>query len=146
MLLESWFKIGLPAFPIGFTLLGAWLYWGDNPLALLPPPVAFWGVVVLFYLFSHLYVPNRRYPLVLTIFASVLWLVASITAHNLATFLASNRVPGLSILGNKDFWYAYISAAAGCSVALWNFLRYEPLIVNKSRQDREDANIEEFGA
>jgi Na+/citrate or Na+/malate symporter len=138
MALESWFKIGLPAFPLGFTLLGAWLYWGDNPLALLPPPLAFWGVVVLFYLFSHLYVPNRRYPLVLTIFASVLWLVASITAHNLGRFLSSSQARGVSaVMANKDFWYAYISAAVGCVVALRNFLRYEPIIVDKSRRDRD---------
>jgi hypothetical protein len=50
---ESWLKIGLPGFPVAFTIFGVWLYWGDNPLPLLAPPLAFWGLVILLYLFSH---------------------------------------------------------------------------------------------
>jgi hypothetical protein len=134
---ESWYKIGLPAFPVAFTVFGVWLYWGENPLSLLPSPMAFWGLVILYYLFTHLYVPNRRYPLVLTISASVLWLVASITAHNLARFLTSTRYSGLvSVLSNKDFWYAYVCAGAACFVGLANFFRYEPLIVRKTQEDQ----------
>jgi hypothetical protein len=33
---ESWLKIALPAFPLGFTILGIGLYWRENPIALLP--------------------------------------------------------------------------------------------------------------
>src|SRR2546422_1440645 len=67
---ESWFKVSLPAFPAAFTIFGVGLYWGENPLPLLPPSIAFWGLVILFYLFTHLYVPNRAYPLLFTIFVS----------------------------------------------------------------------------
>lgn len=144
MVSESWYKIGLPAFPVAFTIFGVWLYWGDNSLALLPPPLAFWGVVILFYVFTHLYVPNRRHPLVLTIFASVLWLVASITSHNLGRFLSSRQYSGLaSLISNKDFWYAYVSAAVACGVGLQNFLRFEPMIVAATRRDQFAADTEE---
>ncbi len=114
---ESWLKISLPAFPVGFTMFGVWLYWGENPLPLLPPSIAFWGVVILFYLFSHFDVPNRRYPLLLMICSSVLWLVASITSHSLAKFLTSTRYRGLgSILASTDFWYAYVCAGVGGAI------------------------------
>jgi hypothetical protein len=117
MAFESWLKIVLPAFPVAFTIFGVWFYWGENSLALLPPPLAFWGVVILFYVFTHIYVPDRRLPFVLTIFASVLWLVASITSHNLARFLVSTRYSGfISILSSKDFWYAYVNAIVGFGV------------------------------
>lgn len=138
---ESWLKISLPAFPVGFTLFGVWLYWGENPLPLLPPPIAFWGLVVCFYLFSHLYIPERRYPLITTIFATVLWLVASLTSHSLGKFLGSTSYTGmLSLIARKDFWYAYTCAAVAFAAGLWNFLRYEPAIISQIREDRIAAD------
>jgi len=140
---ESWYKVSLPAFPVAFTLAGVWLYWGENPVALLPSPVAFWGLVVLFYLFTHLYVPNKRYPLLLTISATLLWLIASITSHNLGKFLISGRYSGpASVLANKDFWYSYVSAGVGCLIGLRNFFRFEPVIAGKSLEDRSAADAE----
>jgi hypothetical protein len=62
MALESWLKIALPAYPVLFTIFGVWLYWGDNPVALLAPSIAFWGLMVLFYLFSHVYASLRYRP------------------------------------------------------------------------------------
>src|SRR5690242_18531361 len=97
---DSWYKVCLPGFPAAFTVFGVWLYWGENPLPLLAPAVAFWGVVILYYLFTHLYIPNRRHPLVLTILLTGLWLVAAITAHNLGRCLTSGACPTfLSIMG-----------------------------------------------
>src|SRR6266550_3878595 len=107
--LESWLKISIPAFPVAFAIFGIWLYWGESPLPFLAPSVAFWGLVVLFYLFSHLDLPNRKYPFILTIGVTVLWLVTAITSHNLGKFITSNRYTGPgSVFWNKDFWYAYI--------------------------------------
>jgi hypothetical protein len=144
MSIESWLKIGLPAFPLAFTIVGAWWYWGDNPLALLPPPIAFWGLVVLFYLFTNLYIPTRRYTLFLTIFASLLWLVSSITSHNLGRFITSKQYGGvLSAIETKDFWYAYICAIVGGGAAVMHFLRYEPDIVAKVRQDKAQLDAEQ---
>lgn len=138
---ESWLKVGLPAFPVAFSIFGVWLYWGDNPLPILAPAIAFWGVVLLYYLFSHLIVVNRSYPLFLTIAATALWLVSSITSHNLGRFLASNEHVGFkSILLNKDFWYAYICAAFGSFAGVRHFFRYEPEIVKQIKKDR--ARIE----
>jgi hypothetical protein len=135
---ESWLKIALPAFPLGFTILGIGLYWRENPIALLPPPLAFWGLVILFYLFSHLYVPNRRYPLIMMILGTTLWLLASITSHNLAKFLTSSRHAGFfSVLSQTDFWYSYACAGVGAWVGIRNFLRFEPSIVSQIREDRE---------
>jgi hypothetical protein len=140
---ESWLKVGLPAFPAAFTILGAWLYWGDNPLPLLPPSIAFWGVVVVYYVFTHLYIPDRKYPLFLTIFTTSLWLVASIAAHSLGRFVTSDRYRGLfSVLSDIDFWYAYVCALTGCFVALQNFYRYEPLILAQIRRDQANARSE----
>ena len=137
---ESWFKVSLPAFPAAFTIFGVWLYWGDNPVALLPPPIAFWGLVILFYLFTHTYVPTgtgRRYPILLTIAVTSLWLVASITSHNLAKFVGSNQHTGfVEIITKKDFWFAYVCAALACAAGVSNFRRYEPLIVAQAERDR----------
>jgi hypothetical protein len=134
---ESWLKISLPAFPLGFTVFGVWFYWGENPLALLPPSIAFFGVVTLFYVFSHLDVPNKRYPLWLMIFTSVLWLVASITSHGLAKFMLSERYIGLrSVIASIDFWYAYVCALFGGGIGLNQFLRLEPQIAASVKQDR----------
>jgi hypothetical protein len=142
---ESWFKVSLPAFPAAFTIFGGWLYWGDNPVALLPPPIAFWGLVILFYLFTHTYVPSgRRYPIIVTISATSLWLVASITSHNLATFLSSNRQSGfVEIIAKKDFWFAYVCAALACAVGVWHFRRLEPLIVAQAERERTAARMGE---
>jgi hypothetical protein len=136
---ESWLRISLPAFPVAFTVFGVWLYWGENPLPLLAPPVAFWGVVVLFYLFSHLDLPQgRSYPLFLTILTSLFWAFAAITSHNLGKFVTSNRYVGfMSVFGSKDFWYAYICAAAAFIAGLLHFIRYEPVIVEQIKKDRE---------
>jgi len=144
MSLESWLKVGLPAFPLGFTILGAWLYWGDNPLPLLAPPIAFWGLVVLVYLFTNLYIPDRRYTLFLTISATLLWLVTAITSHNLGRFISSKQYGGLiSAMATKDFWYAYVCALVGCVAAIKQFIRYEPMIVAQLEQDRAAVNTEE---
>ncbi len=141
---ESWYKISLPAFPVAFTVFGVWLYWGENPLPLLPPSISFWGLMILFYLFTHLYVPNRMYPLLLTIFGTALWMVASITSHKFGKFLTSERYSGfLSILLNKDFWYAYICAGVVCAVGLRDFFRFESLILAKSQEDRDAIEPEE---
>jgi hypothetical protein len=141
---ESWLKIVTPAFPVGFTVFGVWAYFGENPVPLLPAPMAFWGLMICFYLFSHLYIPERRYPLITTIFATVLWLVASLTSRNLGKFLGSAGYTGaLSVLARKDFWYAYICAAVAFAGGLWNFFRYEPMIVSQIRQDRFAADQEE---
>jgi len=136
---ESWLKISLPAFPVAFTIFGVWLYWRENPLPLLAPSVAFWGVVVLFYLFSHLDLPDgRSYSLFLIIAATSLWMVSAITSHNLGRFVISTRYSGFwSVFGSADFWYAYICAAVACSTGLRHFLRYEPEIVEQIRKDRE---------
>jgi ABC-type polysaccharide/polyol phosphate export permease len=136
---ESWLKISLPAFPVAFTVLGIWLYWGENPLPLLAPSIAFWGLVVLFYLFSHLEAqPNKNYQLILIIAATVLWLVSAITSHNLGKFVTSNRYSGLgSIFSTKDFWYAYICSTVACATGLLHFIRYEPEIVEQIKKDRE---------
>jgi hypothetical protein len=136
---ESWLKISLPAFPVAFTVFGVWLYWGENPLPLLAPPAAFWGVVVLFYLFTHLDLPKgRSYPLLLIIAASGLWVIAAITSHNLGKFLTSKGYVGLvSVFRNKDFWYAYICSASACAAGLVHFIRYEPVIVKQIKEDRE---------
>ena len=141
---ESWLKVFMPAFPVAFTVFGVWLYFGENPLPLLPAPIAFWGLVVYCYLFSHQYRPQRRYPLVITIFSTVLWLVASLTSHNLGKFLGSTGYSGtLSLIARKDFWYAYICAAVALAAGLWHFFRYEPMIVSQIRQDRSAADQQE---
>jgi Zn-dependent protease with chaperone function len=132
---ESWLKVILPALPVCFTLFGTWLYWGDNPLPLLAPPVAFWGVVLLYYLFSNLVIANRSYQLFLTMFASVLWAVCSITSHNLSKFLAATQHG--PVLSNHDFWYSYICATIACLAGLAHFLHYEPFIADQMRRNRQ---------
>jgi hypothetical protein len=134
---ESWFKVGLSALPVGFTVFGTWGYWHENPLPLLAPNLAFWGVVIEFYLFTHIYVPESRAPFVFAVCVSLLWLVSAITAHNLARFLASKNYSGLlSVLATRDFWYAYICAAVGSSMPLFRFLKHEPKIVAKTDIER----------
>jgi hypothetical protein len=140
---ESWLKISLPAFPVAFTIFGVWGYWHENVLPLLAPSVAFWGLVVLFYLFSHLDLPNRSYPLFLIIAAAGLWMVSAITSHNLGKFVASNKYVGLrSVFSNTDFWYAYICSAVAGIAGLVHFIRYEPDIVEQIRRDRERIALE----
>jgi hypothetical protein len=140
---ESWLKISLPAFPVAFTVFGVWLYWGENPLPLLAPPAAFWGLVVLFYLFSHLELPNRNYPLILIIAITALWLVSAITSHNLGKFVASARYNGFtSVFRNRDFWYAYICSAVACTAGLTHFIRFEPLIVGAVKKVRQRIESE----
>lgn len=135
--IESWLKISLPAFPVAFTIFGVWLYWGESPLPLLAPSLAFWSLVILFYLFSHFDIPNRSYPLFLTIAGTLLWTVSSITSHNLGKFLTSNRYTGfVSVVSNKDFWFAYSCSVVGCIVGLRQFFRLEPLIMNQIQSDR----------
>jgi hypothetical protein len=138
MSLESWLKISLPAFPMGFTIFGVWGYFHENPLPLLPAPIAFWGLVVCFYLFSSLYTPDqRRYPLVATVFVTILWFTASLASHSLGKFLGSTSYTGLfSLMGRTDFWYAYICAGVAFAAGLWNFLRYEPTIASQIRENR----------
>jgi hypothetical protein len=138
---ESWLKVITPAFPIGFTIFGVWGYWHENPLPLLPAPIAFWGLMICFYLFSHLYIPQRRYPLITMMFATVFWMVASMTSHSLGKFLGSASYGGVvSLLGRTDFWYAYICAVVSFAAGIWNFRRYEPIILSQVQADRHAAN------
>ena len=143
---ESWLKVSLPAFPVAFTVFGVGLYWGENPLPLLAPPGAFWGVVVLFYLFTHLDLPKGRiYPLFLIVGASGLWVVAAITSHNLAKFITSAQYAGLaSVFSNRDFLCAYICSLVAIGTAVIHFVRYEPIIMKKIENDRE--RIQSLGA
>lgn len=134
---ESWLKITLPAFPVGFTIFGVWLYWGENPLPILPPSIAFFGVVTLFYLFSHIDIPGKRYPLALMVLTSVLWLLASITSHGLAKFVTSARYNGLgSVVATKDFWFSYVSAGVSGGLGFKKFLDLEPGIAESTKHGR----------
>lgn len=137
---ESWLKISLPAFPFAFSVFVVGLYWGENILALLPPALAFWGLMILYYIFSTWEVPGRRYPLYLTIFVAILWFGSSLTAHTLAGFVDSSGYSGItSVLSRKDFWYAYGCALLGVVVGLIQFLRFEPLIIRQVERDRAHA-------
>jgi hypothetical protein len=134
---ESWFKIGLSALPTSFTIFGLWLYWGDNPLPVLAPSLGFWGVVIAFYLFTHIYVENSRAPFFFATFTACLWLVSAITAHNLGQFLRANQQVGvLRLFKNKDFWYAYAPSTLSLGTALWQFLLHEPRIVREIEGER----------
>jgi hypothetical protein len=134
---ESWFKVGLSALPTLFTVFGLWLYWGDNPLAILAPSLGFWGVTLSFYLFTHIYVPERRSPFYLAVCTSGSWLVSSITAHNLGRFLASSAYTGVvSVVRNKDFRYSYGFSILGFLLALVLFIRHEPRIVAQVESER----------
>jgi hypothetical protein len=145
MTLESWLKISLPAFPVVFALFGAGLYWHENVLPLLPPSLAFWGVVILMYLFSQWEVPGKRYTHMVTMFVTCLWLVSSITAHNLGRFIGSDGYHGVrSAVSDRDFWFAYICAITGSAIGLVHFIRLEPLIADQVRLDRAN-DIEENG-
>src|SRR6266481_4503585 len=131
---ESWLKVGLPAYPVAFTVFGIWLYWRENPLPALAPAVAFWGVVILFYLFSHCELQNKSYPIFLVIGETVLWLVSSITSHNLGKFLLSKQYTGLvDVLSNTYFWFAYGCCIVSAIVGLLHFFRLEPLIAAQVR-------------
>jgi len=135
---ESWLKIALPGFPVAFIILVNWVYWGENPLPLLPPSVAFWGFVILYYLFTNLYIAEKpSLPLILTGSTLVLWFAASLTSHSLGRFLLSDRYYGLlSILSNKDFLIACLCALVSFSVGIRHFCKYEPLIRANSQKDR----------
>ncbi len=135
--LESWFKVGLPALPAVFTLLGVGGYWGENPLPILAPSLAFWGVVVVYYLFGRIYAPKTFAPFWLAVSTAILWLLSAITSHNLAKFIASNKYGGIgSVLANKDFLWAYGFAMASVAIGLWQFLVHEPKILEHDRQMR----------
>jgi hypothetical protein len=132
---ESLFKVSLTALPIGFSLLGVGLYWHENPLPVLAPSLAFWGVTTAFYLFTQAYMPTSRAPFLGAVYTAIFWLVASIAAHNLAVFLRSTSYSGFwSILKNTDFWYSYVSALMGFLLALWQFCKHEPRIVERIQQ------------
>jgi len=140
---ESWYKIGLSALPTMFTILGLWLYWGENPLPALAPNLGFWGVVIAFYLFTHIYLPNKRSPFYLTVCTACLWLVSSITSRNLARFLASDEYTGaLSVLRSKDFWYSYVMSTLALVIPLSQFIRHEPRIVAESERVGKSAGEE----
>jgi len=125
------------------VVFGGGLYWRDNLLALLPPSLAFWGLTILYYLFTHLYIPERRSTFLLIVGVTVLWLVASITAHNLGRFVNSGKYTGLvSALTTPDFWYSYICSLLGCSVGIYHFVRFEPLIVAKIKLDKAEIQTE----
>lgn len=124
---ESWFKVSLSALPVAFTVFGVWVYWHEDPLRLLAPNIAFWGVVLEFYLFSNLQVPASRAPFYFSISSALLWLVSAITTHNLVRALASNPKAGVMFeLGSKDFWFAYVAAAIGCGFRCGGFLSSSP--------------------
>jgi hypothetical protein len=134
---ESWFKVSLSALPVAFTVFGVGAYWHEDPLRLLAPNVAFWGVVLEFYLFSNLEVPGSRAPFYFSVCSALLWLVSAITTHNLVREIASNPQAGLMFeLATKDFWFAYAAATVGCGVPLYRFLKFEPLIVENRRKER----------
>src|SRR5271155_4355729 len=119
MTLESWLKISLPSFPVAFAVLVVGLYWQENILALLPPALALWGLMILYYLFSTWEVPERRSTYYLTISVSCLWFASSLTAHNLGKFVASRSYSGVaSALSCKDFWCAYGCAVVGAIAGL----------------------------
>ena len=137
---ESWFKICLPALPAGFTVLGVWGYWGQNPLPLLAPNMAFWGVVITFYLFTYLFRPGNRSPYVLGVTTALLWLVSAVTGYNLGRFIASADYSGLkSVLSRTDFWYSYVFGVSGAGLALWQFLKHERGIV--AQVEKEKAKL-----
>jgi hypothetical protein len=137
---ESWFKIGLPALPTAFSLFGVWLYWGENPLPILAPSVGFWGVMIAFYLFTHIYLPQKRSPFYFAVFSACLWLVSSITSRNLSHFLLSDDYTGLlSLLKNKDLWYSYIMSGTGFAVALSQFMHHEPRIAAEAELLRKTS-------
>jgi hypothetical protein len=137
---ESWLKISLPAFPVAFAIIGVGLYWQDNIVALLPPSIAFWGLVTLMYLFSQLEVPGKRYTHILIMFVTCLWLVSSITSHNLGKFIASAKYSGVaSLLSDKDLWFAYGCAVVGSLFGVFHFVRLEPLIVSQTERDRASS-------
>src|SRR5580658_7562982 len=134
---ESWLKISLPACPVGFAVFVVGLYWRENILALLPPSLAFWGLMILYYIFSTWEVPGKRYPLFLTILLAVLWFGSSLTAHSLGRFVASGSYSGVtSVLPKMDFWYAYLCGFVSSAVGLHQFRRFEPLIVAQAQKDR----------
>ena len=90
MTAESWIKVGLPAYPVAFTIFAVWLYWRDNPLPLLAPSLSFWGIVVLFYIFTHCDpVISRSRSLFLMVGETILWFYSE---HHVAQF---GQVPTL---------------------------------------------------
>ena len=137
---ESWFKVWLPALPAGFTVLGVWGYWGQNPLPLLASNMAFWGVVITFYLFTYLSRPGSRTPYFFAVATALLWGVSAVTGHNLGRFIASADYSGLkSVLSRTDFWYSYVFGVSGAGLALWQFLKHEPGIV--AQVEKEKAKL-----
>lgn len=82
--------------------------------------------------------PESRSPFYLAIFTAMFWLLTSITAHKLGAFLSSKLYSGpWSVLGNIDFWYSYLFAFAGFSLALWQFRIHEPRIVDRIEKQRQ---------
>jgi hypothetical protein len=134
---ESWFKIALSGLPVAYTIFGVWFYWGDNPIPLLAPSLAFWGVVIVYYLFGHIYLETNKEPFWLAISTALLWLISNITSHNLGRFVSSTAYSGtLSVLGSKDFWYAYLCAVLSSGIGLWQFFKHEPNIMAQVLDDR----------
>lgn len=94
-------------------------------------------MVLSFYLFTHVYVPERRGPFYLAVCTSGSWLVSSITAHNLGRFLASQAYTGVvSLLGNKDFRFSCGFSAVGFAIVLVQFIRHEPGIAAQMQSER----------
>ncbi|OFV96276.1 MAG: hypothetical protein A3F68_09655 [Acidobacteria bacterium RIFCSPLOWO2_12_FULL_54_10] len=138
MKLESWFKVGLPALPIAFTVVGVWIYWKENPIPILAPQVAFWGVAITFYLFTYLYKPGSRSPYVLSVCTSLFWFISALTSHNMGRFVSSTGYSGIgSILSTADFWFAYIFAILAMGPPLYLFMKFEPQIAIQVEKDRE---------
>ncbi len=134
---ESWFKVGLPALPALWAVFGLWGYWGENPIPLLAPAVAYWGVVVVYYLFGRVYAPKTYSPFWLAVFTVLLWFISSITSHHLSKFLALSTPRITQVIANRDFLYAYVCAVLSACLGLWQFLRHEPKIVERDRIQRE---------
>lgn len=140
---ESWFKVGLSALPIGFSIFGVGLYWRENPLPVLAPSIAFWGVSTTFYLFTQIYMPESRAPFYLAVFTALFWLLASVTAHNLGVFLKSTSYSGIvSVLRNTDFWYSYIFGVFSFSLAFWQFRVHEPRIIQRIKQQIAERGVD----
>ena len=133
---ESWFKIGLPALPTFFSIFGAWLGWGRSPVPLLAPNVAFWGVVISFYLFTYMYRPTRRTPFFVAVGTALCWFAACCYSMELSKIVESDayKTNGVSLVfGTRFFYLAYLFALTAFVNAMRLFVHHEPRIVRHQR-------------
>ena len=76
-------KLGLPAFPIFFAILGTWLYWSQNISYKLPVVFSFWGVVIMYYLTIQLIRLGKYLIVPLTLFITQAWFMSNCLSHTL---------------------------------------------------------------